>query len=256
MITFTIKIAGKKIGITTPSERTRLYCQDYLTSEQPDWSVTISSEDIESEKALVRRNNARKGTTPPPFTDQYLEVIALYRKIAERMLRDDTLLFHGSVIAVDGEAYLFTAASGTGKSTHTRLWRQIFGDRAVMVNDDKPLLTITKSGVTASGTPWCGKHRLSTNITVPLKAICILERGQENKIEPISASQALPMLLQECHRPEAPDKLVRLLDLLDQMISKVALYRLQCNMEPEAAIVAYSGMGGKNCETENWICKP
>ena len=100
------------------------------------------------------------------------------------MISYDTILFHGSVIAVDGIGYLFTAKSGTGKSTHTRLWREYFGDRAAMVNDDKPLLKITDSSVIAYGTPYNGKHRLGTNISVPLKAICILTRAADNHIEP------------------------------------------------------------------------
>lgn len=78
-----------------------------------------------------------------------LEETAVYRKIADKMVDYDTFVFHGSVIAVEGQAYLFTAKSGTGKSTHTRLWREMLGDKAVMVNDDKPMLRVTESGVTA-----------------------------------------------------------------------------------------------------------
>ena len=111
-----------------------------------------------------------------------METLAVYRKIADQMLSYDTLLFHGSVVAVDETGYLFTAKSGTGKSPHARLWREYLGERAVMVNDDKPLLQITKNGVIAYGTPWDGKHHLSSNIAVPLKAICILTRASENHI--------------------------------------------------------------------------
>lgn len=126
------------------------------------------------------------------YTDAYLETLAVYRKIAEWMPMYNTLLFHGSVIAVDGKAYLFTAKSGTGKSTHTRLWREYFGERAVMINDDKPLLRITQEGVFAYGTPWDGKHRLSTNISAPLAGICILRRGNDNSIRMITGTRSLP----------------------------------------------------------------
>ncbi len=85
----------------------------------------------------------------------------------------DTVLFHGSALAIDGDGYLFTAKSGTGKSTHTRLWRERFGDRVVMINDDKPLLHIDAGSVIAYGTPWNGKHRLGTNASVPLRADCV-----------------------------------------------------------------------------------
>ena len=151
-------------------------------------------------------------------------------------------LFHGSVIAVDGEGYLFTAQSGTGKSTHTRLWREYFGERAVMVNDDKPLLHITDSGVTAYGTPWDGKHRLSTNTAVPLKGICILTRNAKNHIEPVEPHAVYPLIVQQTNRSLSADGMKQTLSLIDRMLNVVPVYRLGCNMDIEAAKVAYEGM--------------
>ena len=153
----------------------------------------------------------------------------------------DTILFHGSVVAVDGVAYLFAAASGTGKSTHVSLWRKFFGERAVMVNDDKPLLHIGDV-VTAYGTPYDGKHRLSNKIAVPLKAICILTRASENSIVKITKAEAYTMLLQQAYRPNDIFALQKTLTLVDNMAEKVELYRLGCNMDIEAAKVAYEGM--------------
>jgi serine kinase of HPr protein (carbohydrate metabolism regulator) len=106
------------------------------------------------------------------------------------LMRYNGLRIHASAVEVDGKAYLFSANSGTGKSTHTRLWREVFGDRAVMVNDDKPFLRMTEGAVMVYGSPWNGKHGLGCNLSVPLKAVCILERGEENRIEKISAKQA------------------------------------------------------------------
>ena len=153
----------------------------------------------------------------------------------------DTMLFHGSVVAVDGAAYLFTAASGTGKSTHVALWRKLFGERAVMVNDDKPLLHIGDV-VTAYGTPYDGKHRLSNKIAVPLKAVCILTRAAENSIVPITKSEAYAMLIQQAYRPNDVIALQKTMALVDKLADNVRLYRLGCNMDIEAAKVAYEGM--------------
>jgi len=146
------------------------------------------------------------------------------------------------VIAVDGVGYMFTAKSGTGKSTHARLWREQFGDRAVMINDDKPLLKITDAGVIAYGTPWNGKHHLDTNTSVPLKAICILCRGETNRIEPVGKKEAYPLLCQQSNRAADPEGMLRTLKLIESLSGSVALYRLTCNMDPEAALVAYQGM--------------
>ncbi len=246
MIDFTIALASKRISISAIYPSSRRYCEAYLSEGPADFHVQITPEDIAYERQRSARENPDEILPDRRYVDAYLETLAIYRKIAEGMLEHETLLFHGSVISVDGQGYLFTAKSGTGKSTHTRLWRELFGDRAVMVNDDKPLLRLTEDGVLVCGTPWDGKHHLSTNISVPLKAICIINRGEENHIEPVSGKKALPMLLQQSYRPADPVKLAKLLTLLDKLTKRTGLYSLHCNMEPEAARVAYNGMNGKD----------
>jgi hypothetical protein len=212
--------------------------------QKSDLDLVITAEDIAFERAKVLRESEVEGIPAPNFSDEYLESISLQRKITETLFEYDTLLFHGSVVAVDGQAYLFTAKSGTGKSTHTRFWREIFGDRAIMVNDDKPFLRITQEGVVAYGSPWNGKHGLGNNIHVPLKAICILERGEENRIQPITPQEALPMLMQQSQRPQNRKNLLKYMELVDQLSRKTEFYRMSCNMDPQAAVVAYEAMSG------------
>ena len=151
-------------------------------------------------------------------------------------------MFHGSVVAVDGQGYLFTAKSGTGKSTHTRFWRQVFGDRAVMVNDDKPFLRFTDHGVLVCGAPWSGKHGLDTNITVPLKAVCILERGSENHIQSIEAKDALSMLMHQSSRPLDGELMPKYLELVDRLAAGTRFWRMACSLDPDAARVAHEAM--------------
>lgn len=239
---FNIFLAGKVIGIHSLYPMIKRMCQDYLTEATPDYEVFISQEDICYERQKPDREAQVEGNKPVEYSDACLETLAVYRKIVEELLQDDILLFHGSVVAVDGEGYLFTAKSGTGKSTHTRLWKEHFGDRAVMINDDKPLLKITDQVVTVYGTPWDGKHHLSTNTFVPLKAICILERSEANRIAPVTAKEVFPMLCQQCYRRHSSDAMVKTLSMIDRLSHSVALYRLGCNMEQEAANIAYEGM--------------
>lgn len=204
--------------------------------------MTITQADIDVEREKSAREDAVEGIPTRQYSDRYLEELAVYRKIAEKMLDYDTILFHGSVVAVDGIGYLFTAKSGTGKSTHTYLWREYFGTRAVMVNDDKPLLHISENGVIAYGTPYNGKHRLGANISVPLKAICILTRASDNHIEPITREQAYTMLLQQVYRPADMLKMTETLALVDRLADSIKLYQLGCNMDISAAKVAFEGM--------------
>lgn len=241
-VEFSIRLAGIPIGICCLHPQTRDFCADYLTQETAAFTVCCSAEDIEAEREKSRNEDLLEGIPVRHFSDSYLETLAIYRKIAEQLPFLDTLLFHGSVVAVDGQGYLFTAKSGTGKSTHTRLWRECFGHRARMINDDKPLLRVEAGGVLACGTPWNGKHHLGENARVPLKAICFLERGVDNCIEEISAQEAFSRMIQQCYRPKDPRILMQTLAVADRISQMVRFYSLHCNMEPEAAQIAYRKM--------------
>lgn len=228
-------LAGRRMAVHTLHPDVHTLCAEYRAEGIADFSLRTTQADIDFEREKSAREDETEGIPLRHFSDGYLETLAVYRKIAEKMPDYDTILFHGSCVAVDGIGYLFTAKSGTGKSTHTRLWRENLGDRAVMVNDDKPLVRISDSGAVAYGTPWDGKHRLSSNIAVPLKAICILERAEKNTIHPISASEAYPMLLQQAYRPVDGMALSKTLTLIDKLAASVSLWRLGCNTEIEAA---------------------
>ena len=232
----TYKIADKIIEITSIYQYVHQLCEEYAFTGEADFAVETAQKDIDAEREKAEREG---------FSDAYLETLAVYRKIADKMLDYDTVLFHGSAIAVDGEAYLFTAKSGTGKSTHTRLWRELFGERAVMINDDKPLIRITDTGAFVYGTPWNGKHRLGTNTSAPLKAVCVLTRAETNGIKKTDKRAVYPMLLQQTNRPCDAAKMIKTFSLIDGLAARTELYILGCNMEPEAARVSYEGMNGR-----------
>jgi len=113
-----------------------------------------------------------------------------------------------------------------------------------MVNGDKPLVKIADSGVTVYGTPWNGKHRLGENISAPLRAVCILERAEENMIRPVTKAEAYPALLRQIYRPADPVMLAKTLGLIDRLADTIGLFRLGCNMDREAAEISYNGMKG------------
>ena len=246
MTEFTIGIAGRLIKIRALYDFAKEYCQDYLAEGEPDFTVEIRPEDIEFEQQTSARENEVEGLEPVEFKPEYLETLSIYRKIVERMLDYDAFLFHGSAICMDGNGYLFTAKSGTGKSTHTLLWYCAFRGRCFFVNDDKPLLWLKDDQVMVCGTPWNGKHRQSTNVVVPLKNLVVLERGEDNEIAPIEPAEALPLLLQQTYRPTNPVAMMKTLSLLERAMKKVKLYRLKCTISPEAVKVAYRGMNRKD----------
>ena len=242
MAEFSIKIAGRVGRVQTRFDSTQSYCRNYLTEDPPDFLAEVTAENRIFEQEASWEEARVEGFRPRRYTDPHLERAALQRIFAENLFRYDTLLFHGSLVAVDGNGYLFTAKSGTGKSTHTRLWCRLFGDRAVMVNDDKPFLQIKDTDVWASGSPWSGKHGLDTNITVPLKGICILERGSENRIRPITPEDAMEMLLWQCYTPLDPEKEPQRRLLADKLAHLVPLWRMECTKDIQAAEIAHGAM--------------
>ncbi len=244
-MTDTYRIADINIAVTSVYEKVHRMCADYRVSGRTaDFFVETTETDIEDERERSAREDILEGISVRHFPDSYLETLAVYRKIAEHMPAFDTVLFHGSCVSVDGMGYLFTAKSGTGKSTHARLWRELLGGRAVMVNDDKPLIRIGDNAALAFGTPWNGKHHLGSNISVPLKAICILNRGDTNRIEPVEADEAYPVMLQQAYRPEDREAMRKTLALLDLLPGCVRFWRLECNMDLEAARIAFETMKG------------
>ncbi len=236
------RFAGHCVEIDSIFMQVHKLCAPYHSDGCPEYAVQTSWDDIDYEREKSDAESRIEGREPSGCSDAYLETLAVYRKLADCLLDENILLFHGSAIAVDGTGYLFTARSGMGKSTHTRLWREAFGARAAMINDDKPFLKIDEYGVTVYGTPWNGKHRLSSNIFAPLKAVCILERGEQNCICPVSVREAWPMLLQQSNRPQEPNKLKKTIQMVDALAHRVLLYRLYCNMSPDAVRIAWTGM--------------
>lgn len=239
----TYLLADIPVEIHSLYDEVHQMCADYLTDQPAQIVVTTTPEEIEEEGRMSDLQRQAEGLPPFHFEAPYLETLTVYRKIATAMLSRGVLLMHGSVIAVDGEAYLFTALSGTGKSTHVRLWRKHFGPRAVMVNDDKPLVRVTGGPrAIVYGTPWDGKHHLSNNIAVPLKAIVYLERGRDNEIHEVDTKWIFPILMQQSFRTDDPMGAIQSMQLLGSLAERVRFFDLHCNMDPEAAQVAYQGM--------------
>lgn len=173
-----------------------------------------------------------------------VEQLAVQLLLTEALLSFDTLLMHGAVIAVDNAAYMFTATSGTGKTTHIQKWLENL-DGAYVVNGDKPFVIVGKPGEEplACGSPWAGKEHLQTNVIVPLKAIALLERANENRMERISSAQAFPFVYQQAHQPDDEEKLRKTLHLVSRLVSSVPIWRFRCNnFKDDCFEVAYNAL--------------
>lgn len=228
----TLNIAGIAVGVDNKYPLSQWNCDEHITATSPLFVV------FATEKEVREEYNRLKGE----FNLADCESNILYRKGSLSMLDYDAFLLHAAVVAVDGEGYVFTAPGGTGKSTHVNYWMLEFGNRAVLINGDKPIIRLMNDKFYVCGTPWRGKERLGNADIVPLKAICLLERGAENEIAPADADTTLDKIFQQVLLPEEPEQAMKQLDLLDRLIGTVPIYNLKCNMSQEAARVAYNGM--------------
>lgn len=177
----------------------------------------------------------------PQFTTEELaEYMGTGGRFSRALLNFQGFMLHSSAIMLDGKAYLFSAPSGTGKSTHTEKWIRLFG--AEYLNDDKPALRLVDGVWMAYGTPWSGKHDLSKPIGVPLGGIAVLERGEENTISPMSPADALPAIMNQTVYKLSAARMERLLTLLDDLLRRVPVWHLYCRNEDEAAYVSHKAM--------------
>ena len=144
-------------------------------------------------------------------------------------------VFHSSSVCHNNGGVAFSAESGTGKSTHTKLWLQEF-DGSFILNDDTPVIHRGFDGnFYISGTPWAGTTGINKNVTVPLKAVVFLERGKDNSMEQISASEALKLMFKGVRTPLTVKMLSALAETFNKLFVRVPVYKLKCNMDPAAA---------------------
>lgn len=241
--TFNLAIAGMTFQVTSLFPSTAKYCQKFLVNECGEHKIMLTQESIDLERQRYREAGPGVDPTLADASDRFMETISLLRFLADFVTLHNRVLMHGSSIAINGKGYIFTALSGTGKSTHTALLRQLHGENAVMINDDKPFLHVQDDQVRVYGSPWMGKHGLGENISAPLAGIFFLRRSEENVLKQISPNDALSLLISQCHRPADPVAMMNSLEMMDKILSNVPLYDFGCNMDISAAELSSSVMG-------------
>lgn len=242
---FNIRIAELVVRINNKYDYVREFCRDYIVSDELPVDIEVS---VTEEKALAEINAYGKCM----FSDEeqrYVqmalpmsECLCMNREISQAIVRHNGFLMHAAVIDVDGEAYAFCAKSGTGKTTHMKLWLEKFGERAQVINGDKPILRYIDGTLYAFGTPWCGSEKMGKNIKAPLKAICFIERSGTNSITRMTPSAVLGRIFHQLLMPQDEESLDSFMNMIEHMIATVPCYLLRCNMEMEAAEVAWQGI--------------
>ncbi len=206
---------------------------EYSGAEKPVFTVNVTDEMIAYEGSISEQD----------YPDFYYDFLAILRCICLNILKNfNGFFFHCSSLELDGKAYLFTAHSGTGKSTHTRLWREYFGDKVTMINDDKPIIRLINGRFYIYGTPWQGKENIGNNVKVPVHAVCFLRQGKDNKIKKLTPIEALPLFFDQTERPKDKKSMENLLDLFNLFLKEIPIYMMDCTISEDAVITAYKEM--------------
>ncbi|MBQ9132523.1 MAG: hypothetical protein IJX62_08660 [Clostridia bacterium] len=228
---FVIELAGIRVRIENRYEFVQRQCRSFICEgEDAAFAVSVTAEEI-----LEEQKNG-------DFSEGYCESICAYRHICEKLSDYGVFLMHSSILEVDGYAYAFTAKSGVGKSTHTRLWLKNV-PHARVLNGDKPLLRLELDGsLTAFGTPWNGKENWGENISAKLAAICFLERGEVNAIRPAGENEIVTRLMHQLYLRGTRASVTQQLQMMDALIRAVPFYVLACTISDEAALLAWNTM--------------
>lgn len=234
-----IKLADFVIGLAHNEKLMVFYNRrGFLTSSLPDYDVEITKQEIITNMAEFDDKKTRDGAVD----------LAIQRKIAEWVPLHGAFLLHSACFDVNGTGVAFAAHSGTGKTTHMRLWQQLLGDRLTVVNGDKPIVRFFDDEPEtpyAYGTPWCGKENLGCNMRTPLKHICFIERAEQNSCEPMEKGDAVNLIFDQVYMPKNPAAMMQTLQLIDRLLSCCRLWKIKCNMEPAAAETSFNAIFGK-----------
>lgn len=236
----TIKICLAEIPISVDSENEFMadFCRQYITDDNPLFSVSTTKEKITAEV-----ENA-----PEPTTYEYAETLCLYREMAEILPLYNRAVFHGAAIEYGGKAYLFTAPSGTGKTTHIALWRKYLGEKVNIINGDKPILRLTDNGFTVYGTPYAGKERWQRNVSAPLGGICMLSQGRENRIEK-AENGLFVSLFHQIYKPHGKDAMQKTMTIVKELC-EVPCFSLACDISEDAVKTAFEALTNEKYEVK------
>lgn len=154
------------------------------------------------------------------------------------LFRRGGMVLHSSCIMYDGQAVMFSAPSGTGKSTHTRLWTKHYPE-TVIINDDMPAIRMKENEggkviATAYGTPWAGKTQTNENLSAPVRAVVFLRQAPENSLRKVSGAEAAFLMMQGIKKPLFNDMMPASLDAAARLMELVPAYELSCNISREA----------------------
>lgn len=223
MIEFVVKIADVNISIRALYEETQVFFEKFISDEEAVESIEVKSDKIQEYKEKY-----------PHFDDRQCEKAIIKYEMDLILVEYDAFPVHASAIAYRNEAFLFSALSGVGKSTHSQKWKNAFGNEVVIINDDRPYLKMIDGKVYAYSHPQSGKHNRYTNASFPVLVIGKIIRDNSNYVKKIPKSDAFAFLMQQSFKMDITQKTSRIINLVRKIVYQVHFFEIHCNMDADA----------------------
>lgn len=235
---FYLRMAGLSAAVHNHFPLVEERCRDYIVPAPPqlDIDINLTEDDLQGHQQFYYSLYGIH------VSEEEAEFNEVHHRLFEILPDHGRFWIHASLVGLDGNGYAFFAPSGTGKTTHAKIWCKAFAGRARIINGDAPVISQKDGIYYAWGTPFCGKERYQVNTCVPLKGLAFIQRSETNSIEPLSPAEAFGYMVNDHRTWIGPHNQEHYLDLLQQFAETIPLYRLTANMDQEAARVAYEGM--------------
>ena len=224
-------MAGLTVQMNAKHPFSKDFCKDYLVPAQTaDITATADDNQIAADMTSL---NADAG---------YAESISLYRSIAEKLPDFSRFVIHGASVTFDNKGIVFIAPSGTGKSTHIKLWRKVFKSRVDIINGDKPIIDLSGQTPKIWSSPYAGKENWQKNVCAPLYAVVLLRRAKSDRINKEQPSKYLSEVISQIYKPKQSGGFAKTVAAADKMFKTVPFYILECTPTDNAVKVAHDGL--------------
>lgn len=204
----------------------------YIVVDEGDGALAQIQSDLTWSEITVKTSSVHITGTQRDF----LAFELLRSVFCSKLIRKGGMILHSSAISYKNQGILFSAPSGTGKSTHTKLWKKLWPDSVEIINDDTPALLFHNNVPYMYGLPWSGKGE-NKNMSVPLKSVVFLERSEQNVIKKSDIDSAVFFMLEQSLKPFSEEGIDKILQPIQRLIENIPIYIIGVNMNDDAAVM-------------------
>lgn len=230
-----VKFAGIPLALVLKHTEYLPDFDPFLTDEKPLTTAQIDKDELE----FMLKTYPEKPSAP------YLEYSELCRRTSDALLPFDRAVYHGLSFYWQNRAWLITAPSGTGKTTHYLQWKRQFKDELTIMNGDKPIISLENEKIIVNPSPWHGKEGMHRSTTAELAGIVLLTQSDSNTMRQLSKREAAaPLYAQVLYSAQNPGQVADACRIVSAMIESVPVWLLSNRGDAESAALCRETLKG------------